>query len=835
MKQCIVGMVVIIVAILLAGCSDGNPVVTSTTGDRPALSQSGQTNRHLWGFWEVSISEDRSTVEVAPARVGAMHFNVVRLLEETPCSGCLSIYNPRILPNGELSIEVTLRHPFPGMIRLTGFDVRGMLIGNSDYEFPSSGRTVAWGDDHLRLINADGYTALFNPVEFPKTSPNPPLLRYYPGRWEVGDDFSATLNPYIAFSEDQPRRLFEAGSSETRTYLLEVPSGPLEFGYAVDACWVPVSDVVDPVTDFPPEANCAEAYKIRIAAGSVLPVAGSTAPVEVEIWDHQGQSTVSSVAIEAPDLFAGEIPLEFSTDTGEESYLYEGTFPNDLGAYIGEYPLLVRVTDNQADPNLGVISSWQVGTVKVGPKAGWARTWGGEEIDIALALEVDESGNSFAAGWFQGTVDFDPGPGVEERTNDDGGCFLSKFDNEGVFLWVLTWDAMTMLHPIEDITIDGNGSLYLGGSFGGTMDFDPGPGIYEMNSGTYWSPFLLKLDNDGSFQWALYWGDYCEGPIAAAVTTDEYDNVYISGMYSAPSVPVDFDPGPGEDEHEEEDGTFFVSKFDSSGQYLWGRTWGGGENVRPYSIITGPGQTVYVAGNYDGTMDFDPGLGEDIRDGYDDGILFISKFDSNGNHQWVRTWAKGGYLPGSTPVHLYDISVDKWGNILATGEFNRRVDFDPGDGVEERIPNANGIDAFLSKFDPDGDFQWVQTWGGDRRDPGNSVATDASGNILVTGLFYESVDFDPGVGVEIRNAMGILQDCYLLKLHSDGEFEWVQTWGGIYDDPGIAVSVDNTGNAYVLGEFYETVDFDTGPYEDIHISNGRRDVFLAKYPPDGNW
>src|SRR4030042_5574234 len=93
--------------ILLVGCGrdgSGSPVAPST-GDT-ALQQvsirgaADAANRHLLGLWEVGISDDRSVVEIVPARDVRMHSNVLRLLEVNPCSDCLKIGNIRVVqPN----------------------------------------------------------------------------------------------------------------------------------------------------------------------------------------------------------------------------------------------------------------------------------------------------------------------------------------------------------------------------------------------------------------------------------------------------------------------------------------------------------------------------------------------------------------------------------------------------------------------------------------------------------------------------------------------------------------------------------------------------------------
>jgi hypothetical protein len=216
------------------------------------------------------------------------------------------------------------------------------------------------------MLAPDGYTTLFNPTEYPETLPGPPALRYIPGNHAPGGDLSATLNPYVSYNKDQDRCVFLQATSSTKIIYLQLVPGPLQLGYAVDACWEPVAGPIsDPLKDFPPEANCREAYVVFPGVGAGLkPLVGSSAKVTVETWDHQGIDTISAVTIEAPDLFTGVQELTPSTVT-DEGIQYTGMLTNEKAAPIGEYPMLVRVIDKEKDENLGQIDAWQVKPVEV--------------------------------------------------------------------------------------------------------------------------------------------------------------------------------------------------------------------------------------------------------------------------------------------------------------------------------------------------------------------------------------------------------------------------------------------------------------------------------------
>jgi len=354
-----------------AGSGDTSPVVpseNSTPGTTIAVQTDNQapTNRYMWGFWNVHIDSENEP-ELTYLHTAAMHFNVVRLLEVTPCSNCLTFKNFLFHGDDTFDIDLQLRHPFPGAGRYTGFDVRGLFMTNADYTFPLAGRSVSFTGENAKLLNADGFTQLFNPIEYPEDQAPFPLLGYIKGLFANGADPSATLNPFKAYQKDRERRVFLAGEGSTETLNIYTPTLPFDFGYAVDASWWPVDEVIyDPITQFPLEANATEAYdlQVNIDVSNLDTGIGSFAPVQLVIFDHQGFETISTVTIEVPGLFDG---LVVPTHVGQvgDGFLYSATLTNDLGAGVGEYPVLVRVTDTDTDPNLGAIDAWQFTSVEV--------------------------------------------------------------------------------------------------------------------------------------------------------------------------------------------------------------------------------------------------------------------------------------------------------------------------------------------------------------------------------------------------------------------------------------------------------------------------------------
>jgi len=107
--------------------------------------------------------------------------------------------------------------------------------------------------------------------------------------------------------------------------------------------------------------------------------------------------------------------------------------------------------------------------------------------------------------------------------------------------------------------------------------------------------------------------------------------------------------------------------------------------------------------------------------------------------------------------------------------------------------------------------------------------------IYVTGSFLDTVDFDPGPGIDNQTSNGIF-DCFLSKFDTSGIVLWTNVWGGAGWDKGTGVSIDQAGNVYATGYFSDVVDFDPGPGEDNHATTESYfGIFLVKYLPDGGW
>ena len=302
------------------------------------------------------------------------------------------------------------------------------------------------------------------------------------------------------------------------------------------------------------------------------------------------------------------------------------------------------------------------------------------------------------------------------------------------------------------IVVDAFGNVYTTGSFRGTVDFDPGPGVFNLTTNGE-DVFISKLDASGVFLWAKNMGG--TGTISGnAITVDAFGNVYTTGNFTGTA---DFDPGLGIFNLTASTGAIFVSKLDASGAFLWAKNMGGISDYATPIAVDANGNA-YTTGSLLGTGDFDPGPGIFDLTAVGNFDVFISKLDASGAFLWAKNLGGMGTDRGTS------ITVDARGNVYTTGLFTGAGDFDPGPGVFILTPIFSGnSNIFISKLDASGAFLWAKSIGGASNEQGSSIAVDVSGNVYTTGHFSGTADFDPGSGIVNLTSAGIY-DIFILKL-----------------------------------------------------------------------
>jgi hypothetical protein len=192
---------------------------------------------------------------------------------------------------------------------------------------------------------------------------------------------------------------------------------------------------------------------------------------------------------------------------------------------------------------------------------------------------------------------------------------------------------------------------------------------------------------------------------------------------------------------------------------------------------------------------------------------------------FAQTWAWAKSAGGQQKVESYSIAIDNAGNSYITGWFEDSLKFGSFTLKASIAGNPFASDIFIAKYDSNGNFLWAKKAGGTSYDYGTGVATDANGNVYVTGLFLGTATF----GTLSITSISTDYDVFIAKYAPDGTALWVNKAGGSAWDVGSGVTIDKSGNCFIAGSFRGTATFGTTSL----ISAGNYDGFVAKYDSTG--
>ena len=344
------------------------------------------------------------------------------------------------------------------------------------------------------------------------------------------------------------------------------------------------------------------------------------------------------------------------------------------GAYIAGY----TIGAFPGETNAGYIDAF-LGKYNSDGTAAWVHQLGSSAIDIAAAVAADASG-VYVAGSTEGVLPGQTGAGGPD-------AFLRKYDRAGAVAWTLQFGT-----PAGDsalaVAADPSG-VYVAGGTGGTFPGQTSAGDYDA--------YLQKYDPNGTLVWTRQFGTVA-GDDARAVAADE-SGAYVAGLTTG-TFPGQTSAGGAD---------AYLQKYDHDGTLIWTRQFGTSGTDEPRGLAADD-SGAYVAGLTDGTL---PG---NVNAGSQDAFLW--KFDGSGNDAWTREFgtsatdiANGVTIAGS---HVYVVGYTQ-------GTFPGQV--------------SGGDDAFLRKYDADGNVTWMHQFGTPTSDSGEGVAANGS-RVYVAGYTF---------------------------------------------------------------------------------------------------
>ncbi|MDX1462352.1 MAG: T9SS type A sorting domain-containing protein, partial [Marinirhabdus sp.] len=456
-------------------------------------------------------------------------------------------------------------------------------------------------------------------------------------------------------------------------------------------------------------------------------------------------------------------------------------------------------------------------------------------FDTAYSSVTNSQGLVFTGGLFQTTLTVGPDTVVSAGGNADG--YVAIHDSEGAPVGVLSFGG-GFDDVVIDMAVDANDNLYITGYFQGAnpnnpFDADPGPGVFPLLQpafGLSRDLFVIKLDNNQEFVWAKQisnpFGFGAINEDAQTIELDNAGNIYIGGSF----LLADFDPDPAVNntvfsaDSSSPDG--FILKLDNDGNFVWVQTYEGpGGIVEVEDIHFDANEDILVVGRFRNQVDLDPSAAVDnyTTNGSDD--IFITKVDSDGNYIW-------GQVFGGSNLEIANMITEINSEIYIGGTFSGTVDLDPSAG-DNTVTSNGDVDAFVSKFDADGNYVMSFTLGGATNvDIENvyHISEGPNGDVFLAGCFLDTADVDPSANEILITSNGG-NDNFFIQLDTDMNYKNHWSIGGPDSENNPHLLFNDLGEVLSIGMFRDTVDFNPFAGEDFQSAVAQSDIYVSRLFP----
>jgi hypothetical protein len=360
------------------------------------------------------------------------------------------------------------------------------------------------------------------------------------------------------------------------------------------------------------------------------------------------------------------------------------------------------------------------------------------------------------------------------------------------------------------ITSDGQGNVYVSGSFTGTATF----GSFTLKSDGNNNIFITKMDANGEFKWAKSCGGnslFTDQERMNSMALDLEGNVYVCGTFSDTGY---FDTTALYTTNND----IFIAKLNSKGDFVWARQAGGpGNGDFATSISVDNLGGIFLSGSFYHEAWFgDISLKGSAPGSY----TYLARMSNTGQFSWAKLIAE------NTVVSIRSVAADALGNAYFTGFFNNSATL----GTFPLNAINQFSDIYVAKVTAAGIYEWVQTAQGINYDVAEAICVDKQQNIYITGTFVDSISF----GQDKLLTSG--KDAFIAKMNSSGDWLWAKQGKTVKTIPenlsiGISLSTDDIGNVFTTGYLMGTTIFGS----DTIVSNGHTNAFMIKLDSQGNF
>lgn len=423
----------------------------------------------------------------------------------------------------------------------------------------------------------------------------------------------------------------------------------------------------------------------------------------------------------------------------------------------------------------------------------WARGTGGNNVDEALDLTKDNSGNIITAGYFTNSVQLHPsGLAINGSSFGVPDIYVQKFDGAGNLIWGISAGGIGSDRATA-VKCDVSGNIYITGFYSGIATF--GSHILTSVSGSQ-DIFIAKLNSSGTFQWAVSAGGEL-GDYAYGLTLDNNDNVIITGQFEGVSyfgnqtLTSMINPFTGNSSFD-----IFTAKYNSSGTFQWVKQGQAKKNDRGMDLVSDDNGNIYVTGQFSDTITFQNTHNNPIVN-----AVFIIKYDANGNEVWFRR-AAGGFGIG------YGIAIYNNQFLYVTGDFKGSMTFfgPPNNYLSDTLTNC----IFLAKYNLNGNFIWAKSDASENPVSSKAVCVSDSGDVYISGEFKCVMSkYNALHGASSFNSVGFT-DIFASKYSESGNRIWERNFGGPQRDLVHGIVISNSGRPIIAGSFERAMSWPQG-------------------------